>query len=46
MIFVSNYSNVFELRRGTYQSVKKRFEKEGIQVPFSADGGSATGRRF
>lgn len=32
--WVRNYSDVFQLRWDVYESVKKRFDQEGIEIPF------------
>jgi small-conductance mechanosensitive channel len=32
--WVNNYSGQYQLRWDVYESVKKRFDKEGIEIPF------------
>ncbi len=32
--WVRNYSDVFQLRWDVYESVKKRFDSEGVEIPF------------
>ena len=32
--WVRNYDDVYQLRWDVYESVKKRFDREGIEIPF------------